>query len=71
MPGRGPAPPKWKPPPGRYLGVHERAKMIRVPHKHPANDTYELHWKFGRYICQLKRLTFNYDADASTSRGVR
>ncbi|XP_066915134.1 large ribosomal subunit protein mL43-like [Clytia hemisphaerica] len=51
--------------------VTTRAKMLKVPHKHPSNDTFEPFWKFGRYVCQLKRLTINYCSDNPGSRGIR
>ncbi|XP_057306773.1 39S ribosomal protein L43, mitochondrial-like isoform X2 [Hydractinia symbiolongicarpus] len=68
---RGPAPKLCRLIPGLKLGVKGRARTIAVPHKQPSNDTFELHWKFGRYICQLKRLTFNFCSKGGSSRGLR
>ena len=53
------------------LPLKERVKSIKVPHKNRANDTCEIQWKFGRYMCQLKRLTFNYCPNNGDSRGLR
>jgi len=68
---KGPLPPIWRPAPDRILSVTDRAKMVKVPHKNPPNNTYEMHWKFGRYVCQLQRLVFNYDSNIGSSRGLR
>jgi len=48
-----------------------RSKRIVVPHKQPPNKECELHWKFARHVCQLKRLTINYCPHSARSRGVR
>jgi len=68
---RGPAPKVFRPIPGLRLGVKDKARTIQVPHKNPSNDTFELHWKFGRYVCQLKRVTFNFCSLGGSSRGLR
>eukprot|EP00794_Sanderia_malayensis_P005631 gene5631-6327_t len=31
----------------------------------------EASWRFGRYVCQLKRLTLNYCQRSGSSRGIR
>lgn len=57
--------------PPHITKLTDRAKAIKVPHKSPSKDDCELHWKFGCYVCQLKRITFNYCPTKGDSRGVR
>ncbi|XP_065648438.1 uncharacterized protein LOC100202924 [Hydra vulgaris] len=71
MGSKGPFKTIFKMKPEVNRSVFERAKALKVPHKNPPNNTYELHWKFGRYVCQLKRLTFNYCTYSGSSRGLR
>ena len=68
---RGPIQKSLKYVPDMRKGVKARARMIAVPHKNPANDTFEPFWKFGRYVCQLQRLTINYCTNHPSSRGIR
>jgi len=68
---RGPIQKSLKYVPNATRSVKELARMITVPHKHPANDTFEPFWKFGRYVCQMKRLTINYCPQHPSSRGIR
>ena len=68
---RGPIQKSLKYIPDMRKGVKARSRMLAVPHKHPANDTFEPFWKFGRYVCQLKRLTINYCPNHPSSRGIR
>lgn len=68
---RGPIQKSLKYAPHIKFGVKAKARTISVPHKNPSNDTYELFWKFGRYVCQLKRLTFDFCPNHPSSRGIR
>merc|ERR1712179_451651 len=57
--------------PLKRMSLREHRKQIATPHKHPSNDTCELHWKFNRHVLQLKRLQFNYCPTSGSSRGLR
>ena len=58
--------------PGTFnRSVNKAAQRIKVPHKKPPNDRMELHWKFKRYVPQVKRITFNYCSWGGSSRGIR
>ena len=43
----------------------------KVPHKERSNDTTEVYWKFGRHLCQCKRMSIHYCPHGASSRGVR
>ena len=51
--------------------LKERVRDTKVPHKTQSNDDTELFWKFGRYVCQCKRLSIQYCPVGAASRGVR
>lgn len=52
-----------------HESVKKAAQMIKVPWKYKANASMETHWKFKRYIPQLKRLRLQY-GDHGGSRGL-
>merc|ERR1712126_423440 len=55
----------------KTLKERVRDRVHKVPHKMESNENTELFWKFGRYVCQCKRLSICYCPTGPASRGVR
>merc|ERR1712212_526931 len=53
------------------MSLTARVRDKKIPNKRPANDTTELHWMFGRHVCQCKRITIEYCPQFPSSRGIR